>query len=382
MKTGIAILGAGYVADMYAQTLSVWRDDITVFGVWDHDLRRLNAYTQKYDFPAYESLDELLNDNSVSIVVNLTNPHAHYATNMACLQAGKHVYVEKPFALDFGQAQELVELADAKDLELGCAPASVLGECAQTLWKAVRDEVAGKPRLVYAEIDDGLVHKAGYKRWLTSYGAHWPAEDEFKTGCTLEHAGYVLSWLVSMFGPVQKMVSESTLCIADKGAHTPKDYTTPDFATSTLTFESGMLARITMSVVAPHDHRLRIFCEKGIISVNEVWDFSEDVTVTPVLESRWAQALKRRFKRDGKFKLPPVRKSAFPTEKGAPTMGFAIGIAEMADALKTGRKPRLNKEFGLHITEVSLAIQHPEIFGHEYIVQSQFEKMEPMPWAA
>jgi len=257
-----------------------------------------------------------------------------------------------------------------------------LGESAQTLWKAVREEVVGRPHLVYAEIDDGQVHNAGYERWQESWGSYWPALDEFRTGCTLEHAGYMLTWLVAMFGPVQKMVSEAKLCIPEKGAETPPNYTTPDFATSTLTFKTGMVARLTMSVVAPHDHRLRIFCDDGILAVNEVWDFSEPVVAFPNLKTRLQQALHRRFGYSGRKVIPLARKSAFPLKKGDTPMGFGIGIAEMARSIKAGQSPRLNADFGLHVTEVSLAIQHPEIFGHEYHVTTSFEEMEPMPWAA
>ncbi|MEE9272886.1 MAG: Gfo/Idh/MocA family oxidoreductase [Robiginitomaculum sp.] len=388
MVTGIAILGCGYVSEAYMDMFALVSETLVIRGVWDKNKTRLKKFCAYYEtlqayssFQAYGSFEKLLSDPSVDIVVNLTNPYAHYVTTKACLEAGRHVYVEKPLAMDFAQAKKLVALAKAKGLELGCAPSTVLGESAQTLWKSVREEVMGTPRLIYAEIDDGLVHKMDYNNWVTPWGAVWPAEDEFESGCTLEHAGYMLTWLTTMFGPVRKMVSEATLCISDKGKDTPKNYKTPDFAASVLTFENGLKARLTMSIIASHDHRLRIFCDDGVLSTNEVWNFDDPVFATPNPSSDRHYKLKSKLGIRHRKIIPAVRSLQVPKAKFGYTLDFSAGIIDMAEAIKEGRSPRMNAEFGLHITEVTLAIQHPEIFGHVYNVTTNFTPMEPMPWA-
>src|SRR5262249_19068502 len=151
----------------------------------------------------YESLDELLADSRVEVVLNLTNPSSHYEVSRLTLLAGKHVYSEKPMAMRFDEAKELVELAENRRLQISSAPCSLLGETAQTMWKVLREERVGPVRLVYAELDDGLVHKMPYKLWLSESGAPWPYEDEFEVGCTVEHAGYYLTWLAAFFGPIE-----------------------------------------------------------------------------------------------------------------------------------------------------------------------------------
>jgi hypothetical protein len=77
----------------------------------------------------------------------------------------------------------------------------VLSETAQTIWKLLREQAIGTPRLVYAELDDGNVAAMDYPTWISASGAPWPARDEFEVGCTLEHAGYHLTWLTAFFWP-------------------------------------------------------------------------------------------------------------------------------------------------------------------------------------
>ena len=153
-----AVLGCGYVADFYMATLAA-HPDLSVRGAYDHNPDRTEAFTKHYTLRAYRSLDEVLDDRSVELVLNLTNPRSHFETTSRCLNAGKHVYSEKPIAMESTQAAQLVALAEAKGLRLASAPCSLLSESAQTLWKAVHDGVIGPVRLVYASFDDGMVHR-------------------------------------------------------------------------------------------------------------------------------------------------------------------------------------------------------------------------------
>ena len=92
-----------------------------------------------------------------------TNSSSHFEVSKACLESGKHLYTEKPLATTFSQAQALVELAEAKGLYFSAAPCSLLGETAQTLWKALRKNEIGKVRVAYGELEDGpaIVGAAG-----------------------------------------------------------------------------------------------------------------------------------------------------------------------------------------------------------------------------
>jgi predicted dehydrogenase len=253
----VAIVGCGFVADYYVRTLPV-HPELEVVGVMDRDADRAERFARYYSLSRYDSLDEMLSDPRVEIVLNLTNPSSHYEISKRALLAGKHVYSEKPMANAFEEAKELVELAESKRLQICSAPCSLLGETAQTIWKALREQRVGPVRLVYAELDDGLVHKMPYKRWLSESGTPWPYQDEFEVGCTLEHAGYYLTWLVAFFGPVESVTAFSSCLVPDKNMGATAATSTPDFSVACLNFASRIVARLTCSIVAPHDHSLTI----------------------------------------------------------------------------------------------------------------------------
>ncbi len=168
MKFGI--VGCGYVADFYRATLKGY-PELELAGITDRIAERATRFADFYQTKDYGSLEALLDDPEIELIVNLTNPRNHYEVSRACLEHGKHVYSEKPLATEWDQAVELVELANVKGLRIASAPCTVLGEAAQTAWKAVREGRIGTVRLVYAELDDGMIHRENYKRWLSASGA-------------------------------------------------------------------------------------------------------------------------------------------------------------------------------------------------------------------
>ena len=212
----IAIVGCGFVADYYLVTLAGY-PELTLIGVTDRDPDRAERFSRFHHLHRFASLEELLGDDRVELVLNLTNPSSHFAVSRSCLEAGKHVYSEKPFAMRLDEAKALVELAEAKGLRMSSAPCSLLGETAQTVWKALRERKVGTPRLVYAEMDDGMVYRMPYRKWASLSGIPWPAKDEFEVGCTFEHAGYYLSWFPAFFGPAKSVTAFSPVWSPTKG---------------------------------------------------------------------------------------------------------------------------------------------------------------------
>jgi predicted dehydrogenase len=373
----VAIVGCGFVADYYVRTLPV-HPELELVGVMDRDAQRAERFARYYSLSCYESLDELLADPRVEIVLNLTNPSSHYEISKRALMAGKHVYSEKPMAMNFDEAKELVELADSKQLQISSAPCSVLGETAQTIWKALREQRVGPVRLVYAELDDGLVHKMPFKRWLSESGTPWPYQDEFEVGCTLEHAGYYLTWLVAFFGPVESVTAFSSCLVPEKNTGAPSANSTPDFSVACLKFASGVVARLTCSIVAPHDHSLTIVGDAGLITTKDCWYYHSLVYIRRLVTIR-----RKTFLSPWKTKYP-MAKSGFQLRrkhKGSQQMDFARGVAEMAAAIKEGRTCRLSSRFSLHVLEVTLAIQNAHEQSTTYRVTTRFDPIEPMPWA-
>ena len=336
----VAIVGCGFVADYYLVTLPL-HPELKVLGVTDTNAERADLLSQAYNVAKFASVDAVLQDARVELVLNLTNPRNHYEISKPALLAGKHVYSEKPLAMRMDQATELVELAEAKGLQISSAPCSTLSETAQTLWKGLREQVVGTPRVVYAEMDDGMVHKMQYRKWLSVSGVPWPYKDEFEVGCTLEHAGYVLSWLATWFGPAATVTSFASVQLPDKVPGETLNMDSPDFSVACIQFRNGVVARLTCSILAPHDHTLKIVGDLGVLSTHDTWDYR-----SPVHSRKMVTIRRRTF-------MNPLRKAhALPPNpykkvktKGAQSMDFARGPAELAAAVREGRPSRLSARF-------------------------------------
>jgi len=369
----IGIVGTGFVADLYMRSLKTF-PELKVVVATDIDRARLGAFCAHWTVPAAPCLQELLNGgpDSPDLILNLTNPASHFEVSRACLEAGKHVYSEKPLATNMDDARALCALAENKGLMLASAPCSVLGEAAQMLWLAIRRNEIGRVRLAYAELDDDFVPQAPYRKWLSESGAPWPFRDEFTVGCTLEHAGYYLTWLMAMFGSVEKVIAASANLIPDKLGDGVE--TAPDFSCATLFFKSGLVARLTCSIIAPHNHGIRIIGDAGILEVNQSWNNESAVRVRRRLVFRrklMNSPFAKRLKING-VTHPKVERW------GAAAMNFALGPAEMLAALKESRSSRLSSGFALHLNELTLAIQSG---SGAQVMQTECPPMEPMPWA-
>lgn len=365
----IAIVGTGYVADLYMPSLRSF-PGLEIVGVWDVDPSRLAAFARHWSVAPAAGFADLV-ARRPDIVLNLTNPHAHAGVTRAALDAGCHVWSEKPLALDLDEAETLAALARDRGLHLASAPCSLLGRAAQTAWAALREGRIGTPRLVYAELDDDFLPAAPHARWRSASGAPWPADDEFRTGCTLEHAGYYLSWLMAMFGPVRRIVGGSARLLGDD--QTGAGHATPDYASATLMFDA-MVARLTCSIVARHDHRLRIFGDSGVLEIDEAWANNARVRV------RRRHVVRRRLVNSPLATTVRPRGGGHPMvgRRGAAAMNFALGVAEMAQAIAEGREPRLAGDFALHLTEVALAMQA----GGDHRPRTAFTPFAPMDWDA
>lgn len=372
MRT-IAIVGTGFVADLYAASLQTF-PDIAVTACWDRDAERLARFCAHWRLPAATGLDALL-ATGPALVLNLTNPAEHAGVSRAALDAGRHVYSEKPLATAMADAVALHDLAHARGVQLASAPCSILSRTAQTVAAALADGRVGTPRLVYAELDDDFISQAPLAKWHSESGTPWPIEDELRVGCTLEHAGYYLTWLMALFGPVETVAAASAK--VTETSHLVSGDVAPDYSAATLFFASGMVARLTCSIVAPHDHHLRVFGDRGVLEVGDCWDNRAPVRV------RRRRTIRRRLINDpiARRVVPPAG-TDHPAvgRRGAASMNFMLGPAEMLDAIAAGRPSRLAGDFALHLTEVSLAIQASGRDRGTQRMTTRFAPPPPVRW--
>ena len=379
----IAFLGTGFVADYYMTTLAN-HPELELAGAFDRDAARLKQFCSHYSLTAYDSVDALLHDKRVTIVVNLTTPESHYELSARALRAGKHVYCEKPLAMSVEDAHELVVLAEKSGLTLATAPANALSAAHGLVARALSAGGIGTPRLVYAEMEDGPVFRGKWTTWRSRSGAKWPGAHEFEIGCTLEHSGYALSWLVSLFGPVESLTAFSALTFPDKGPGTERLRMAPDFSVGCLNFRSGVVARLTSGLAAPRDRSLTILGDKGTVTVRDLWDNRSAVRLERTADKRklavrLADRLENHLGHFLPWKPQPGRRLHYPIETGRKTLptfpsqiDFAAGIAAQARAIAAGNKPVFSGALALHITELALALNNARDLPQPYRVQSTF----------
>lgn len=403
----IAFVGCGYVFDIYMRTLRA-HPELVVRGVYDINSSRLRSVAEYYGLKAYPSFEAVLEDPSVDIVVNLTNISSHYSVSRRALEAGKHVYTEKPVAISVEQTRKLFDIEAQTGARLYAAPCNLYSDTVRTIFDAVERGFVGRPLLVYAELDDNPIHLMEFEKVRSPSGAPWPLTEEILAGCTFEHVGYHLSWICALLGPAKSVVSYSNELIEGKSAEFPGFSGTPDFSVVCLSFDGGASARITCSVVAPRDHRMRVIGDQGELSSDSYRRYQADVhyeryskhslTARKFRSLRERPGLGRMFGIGGR-RLPLVRHwKSFAVEgnyspRAGPVQRVAdwvrrreayaqdkmIGIAEMAREIRSGAARYLTPEFILHVNELTLLTSAGGPAGTVTTPTTTFSPLGPIP---
>lgn len=193
-----------------------------------------------------------------------------------------------------------------------------------------------------------------YKKPFTiNSGTLWLFKDEFEVGCTVKHAGYYLTWLTAFFGPAKCVNSFFKCLFPDKNTDLPLKIETPDFSVGCIEFHSRVVARLTCSIVAEHNHEMILVGDEGQLPVRECWDY-----FSPVYRQR--TKLKRRRENIpivsnmlgyGKKQIPLLKQPNAKNGQRKPLnmMDFGREIAELASAIREKRPCRLSAEHALHI---------------------------------
>jgi len=364
----IAIIGTGFVADYYITTLAN-HPELELVGVFDRDPARLSAFCSFHNLKAYPDLASCLADRSVDIIVNLTTPESHFEINCAALDAGKHVYCEKPLAMTSEGVRKVIAKAETAGLQIAGAPANALSEAQKLVAGLIAEGRIGMPKVAYAEMEDGPVFRDNWQEWRSRSGAPWPGIHEFEIGCTLEHAGYGLSWLVALFGPVKTLQAFSALTFPDKGVGLEGKSLGPDFSVGVLEFASGPVARITCGLVAPRDRSLTIVGDEGTIVVRDLWDHFSPVHLLrfdekgPLLQrlANWYQRQSGRHLPGRLFagrvvKYP--RKTSLQLPQFPSQIDFSGGISALNAAIESAEPPAFGGWQAGHLSELVLALNN------------------------
>ena len=190
----IGIIGAGNISGIYLEADQKF-PNIRVTAIADVDMSRARAQAEKFGKQAV-TVDDLLADPEIQLVVNLTPPQAHAPVAMQVLAAGKHVYNEKPLAISLEDARRMIALAESKGLRIGCAPDTFLGGGLQTCRALIEEGAIGQPVLAFARM-----LSAGVESW------HPNPEFFYKPGGgpMFDMGPYYLTALVSLLGPAKRV---------------------------------------------------------------------------------------------------------------------------------------------------------------------------------
>ncbi|MET9499459.1 Gfo/Idh/MocA family oxidoreductase [Streptomyces sp. NPDC006552] len=345
--TRVVVIGCGYAADFYLQCCAV-RPELRVIGAFDANSGRLKRFTRHYKITAFGSLAQAL-ASDCDIIINATSIESHYPVTKAALHAGRHVFSEKPVAMTMQEAQELWALAREAGLRLSSAPSTALGACANAVEEALASDLIGRPLMVYASLDDGMVYSMNHADWISPSGNPWPADDEFAAGAVLEHLGYQLTWLLRLFGGVTELAGATDVLVPTDMA---ADGLGPNSAHWTLTHGSGVVTRLSASGLAPRDYSLTIVGDAGVLTVEDV--MRQDSLVT-------FQKTTPPGKCDVRLGYLGPREELVYAAPPAPYedthyIDFGAGVADLARSLRTGAALSLDEQFCLHALEITLAI--------------------------
>lgn len=271
----VGVLGAGVISEQYLSTL-IAREDIQLVAIASRSNVSAGDRAEAYGIEA-RTIKELLHDDSIELVLNLTPPSAHLATTLAILEAGKHVWSEKPLAMSSTDAQTIVQAASRRKLLLGVAPDTILGASHRAAVAAIADGSIGVPRSAIA-----IVQYWGPDAW------HPNPEFLFQEGAGPLHdmGPYWLALLVEVFGPVRSVVAEartarSVRTIA-KGPRAGETFapTVPTFTSALLDFVDGGVATCVFSFEASaKEFSLVVSGDEGAVRFADPNGFSGEVAV-------------------------------------------------------------------------------------------------------
>jgi predicted dehydrogenase len=361
----IGIIGCGAISGAYIQHARTFPIlELAAFADIDPQAAQRKAAEAGTGKPM--SVEQLLADPSIEIVLNLTIPKAHAKIALDAIVAGKHVYGEKPLGINRDEAQRIMAAADARSLRVGCAPDTVLGSGIQTARKAIDDGAIGRPVAFTA-----FMMGPGHESWHPNPGFYY----EVGGGPMFDMGPYYLTALLTLLGPVKRLSGATSIAIPHRtithrdndGKPGPKfgqgiDVHTPDHVCGTMEFENGAVGTIITSFATrfpTYDGRqpITIYGTEGTLRVPDPNQFDGPVHVRRDEDKDWRE-------------LPPATAQYY---------GRAVGLADMAVAIRSGRAHRASGELALSVVDLMQGFLESGSNGQAYVPAIRCPRPAPMP---
>jgi predicted dehydrogenase len=354
-KIKVGIIGCGNISSIYLKNCQEF-DHIDLVGCADLSIERAQTQAGKFHVKAF-TVQELLNDPTIDLVINLTIPRAHAEVCIQALEAGKHVYTEKPLAVTREEGQQILEVAREKGLLIGSAPDTFLGGGIQTAIHLIEKGEIGTP--------------IGATAFVIGKGhEHWHPDPAFYYGVgggpMFDMGPYYLTALISMLGPVHRISGSARISYPERTITSePKagkkiKVEVPTHISGVMEFASGAIGTLVTSFDAFGGSTLppiEIYGSEGTILVPDPNTFGGPVQLR---------------KRDEKHFVD------IPLTHGYDQNSRGIGVADMALAIQNGSKHRANGQLAFHALEAMHAFHDASKSGTYYQMQSTCEKPEPL----
>jgi predicted dehydrogenase len=294
----------------------------------------------------------------VEVVLNLTVPSAHAPVALAALEAGKHVYNEKPLAITREEGRAILEAAAARGLLVGCAPDTFLGAGLQTARKVLDDGLIGRPVAFTA-----FMLGRGPERF------HPNPEFFYQPGGgpMFDMGPYYLTALLNLLGPVRRLSAAAPVAIPDrevvKGplAGHRISVNTPDHVCGTLQFESGAAGVIMTSFAVMHGthnpkHPIAVYGTEGAMQVPDPNHFDGSVLVRREGEDEWRE-------------VPHASPQGY---------GRSIGLADLVQAVRSKRPPRASGDQGFAVLDLMQGFLDAAASGTDYRPTTPYIRPAPL----
>jgi predicted dehydrogenase len=367
-KLRIGVAGIGKISGIYLKNLSgMFGKRVVLSAVTDIIEERAVQAAADYQVRHVKTVDEMVRDPEVDIILNLTQPQFHHAVAMKAVNTGKHVYNEKPLCVTREEAAELLRAAKEKNVRVGGAPDTFLGAGIQTCRKLIDEGWIGRPVAAGAFM---LCH--GHEHW------HPAPEFYYKQGGgpLFDMGPYYLTALVNLLGPVVRVSGSAQKGQAQRviGSEPLKgtviDVDVPTHIAGVLDFASGAVGVIVTSfdVWSGSMPFIEIYGTEGTMQVPDPNFFRGEARI-------------RRFREDNWSLVPlMLREPDNPKDKG--DWQFlnnwrGIGVTDMAEAITAGRPHRASGELTNHVLEIMHGIHDASASGAYYQVKSDCSRPEP-----
>ncbi|MFD2840518.1 Gfo/Idh/MocA family protein [Populibacterium corticicola] len=350
---GVGIVGAGVISQEYLNNLKRM-PHLDVRWVADQDINRAASRAQQFGVPHAGTVDDMLADTSVDIVVNLTIPAAHHEISSRAIEAGKNVWSEKPLSLDVKSGRELLEQAKHRGVRIASAPDTILGAGFQNALRLVSSGAIGTPITATAIFQtDGPESWHPAPAFLYAQGA----------GPLFDIGPYYLAALAQILGPARSVSavgtrSRDTRTIAsgpNAGTTFPVEVFT--HVSALITFETGSTAQVTLSFDSslPRAGIVEISGTEGTLAFPDPNEFAG------------ATHLWRR----GANQPEVVPSPTFDWSRG-------IGVSNLASSLLSGQIEHANGNFALHVLDIMESINEAAVSNQVVEISSRFIPTAPL----